>query len=83
MKSHWLFPLLVCCHFFEVDTSCDGLIDWNKFCTYLLLYYKERDYMKAKKEIFLGREPLIRHCVQNKVSGEGSALVTEGGGAEL
>ncbi|CAM4648098.1 unnamed protein product [Lepidochelys olivacea] len=54
--------------FNKVDTSCDGLIDWNKFCTYLLLYYKERDYMKAKKEIFLGREPLIRHCVQNKLA---------------
>ncbi|XP_067403406.1 cilia- and flagella-associated protein 337-like [Emydura macquarii macquarii] len=52
--------------FNKVDTSCDGLIDWNKFCAYLLLYYKERDYLKAKKTIFLGREPLIRHCVQNK-----------------
>ncbi|XP_034646268.1 WD repeat-containing protein on Y chromosome-like isoform X2 [Trachemys scripta elegans] len=54
--------------FNKVDTSCDGLIDWNKFCTYLLLYYKERDHMKTKKEIFLGREPLIRHSVQNKLA---------------
>nr|XP_005283176.2 WD repeat-containing protein on Y chromosome-like isoform X1 [Chrysemys picta bellii] len=54
--------------FNKVDTSCDGLIDWNKFCAYLLLYYKERDHMKTKKEIFLGREPLIRHSVQNKLA---------------
>ncbi|XP_065419759.1 WD repeat-containing protein on Y chromosome-like isoform X4 [Chrysemys picta bellii] len=54
--------------FNKVDTSCDGLIDWNKFCAYLLLYYKERNHMKTKKEIFLGREPLIRHSVQNKLA---------------
>ncbi|KAG6936914.1 WD repeat-containing protein on Y chromosome-like [Chelydra serpentina] len=54
--------------FDKVDTSCDGRIDWNKFCTGLLLYYKERDCMKARKEIFLGREPLIRHCGQNKLA---------------
>ncbi|XP_075760105.1 cilia- and flagella-associated protein 337-like isoform X2 [Pelodiscus sinensis] len=51
--------------FNKVGARCDGLIDWNEFCAHLLLYYRDRDCTKAQ-EIFQSREPLIRHCVQNK-----------------
>ncbi|XP_075034068.1 cilia- and flagella-associated protein 337-like [Mixophyes fleayi] len=51
--------------FNKVDTSCDGFIDWSEFCTYLLLQYKEQDYMTTRKITFLG-EPIIRLCTRNK-----------------
>ncbi|KAM4034908.1 cilia- and flagella-associated protein 337-like [Anomaloglossus baeobatrachus] len=51
--------------FNKVDTSCDGFIDWSKFCTYLLLQYKERDYMTTQKVTLIG-EPIIRMCARNK-----------------
>ncbi|XP_019371875.1 PREDICTED: WD repeat-containing protein on Y chromosome-like isoform X1 [Gavialis gangeticus] len=53
--------------FHKVDAACEGLIDWSKFCAYMLLYYKERhSARRAKKEIFQETQPLVRHCVQNK-----------------
>ncbi|XP_068118293.1 cilia- and flagella-associated protein 337-like [Hyperolius riggenbachi] len=51
--------------FNKVDTSCDGLIDWSEFCTYMLLQYKERDYVMTQKVTFLG-EPVIRLCTRSK-----------------
>ncbi|XP_063816844.1 WD repeat-containing protein on Y chromosome-like [Pseudophryne corroboree] len=51
--------------FNKVDTSCDGFIDWSEFCTYLLLQYKEQDYMTTRK-ITLLKEPVIRLCTRNK-----------------
>ncbi|XP_069604801.1 cilia- and flagella-associated protein 337-like [Ranitomeya imitator] len=51
--------------FNKVDTSCDGFIDWSEFCTYLLLQYKERNYMVAQKVTLIG-EPIIRMCTRNK-----------------
>ncbi|KAM3922899.1 cilia- and flagella-associated protein 337-like [Leptodactylus fuscus] len=51
--------------FNKVDTSCDGFIDWSEFCTYLLLQYKERDYMAVQRATFIG-EPIIRLCTRNK-----------------
>ncbi|KAJ1129414.1 hypothetical protein NDU88_007784 [Pleurodeles waltl] len=49
-----------------VDTSCDGFVDWSEFCTFMLLQYKEKDYVKTKKETFLTQQPTIRLCLQNK-----------------
>ncbi|RXM37418.1 hypothetical protein EOD39_0092 [Acipenser ruthenus] len=28
-----------------VDTSCDGYVDWDEFCTYMKLQYKEKDFV--------------------------------------
>ncbi|XP_043942680.1 WD repeat-containing protein on Y chromosome-like [Protopterus annectens] len=52
--------------FNKVDTACDGFVDWSEFCTYMLLQYREKDYVTARKETFAKRDPLIRHCVYNK-----------------
>ncbi|KAK6170880.1 hypothetical protein SNE40_019170 [Patella caerulea] len=52
--------------FTKLDTSCDGYVDWNEFCTYMLLLYRENDYLRSKKEIPFLQEPKIRHIVQNR-----------------
>ena len=51
-----------------MDTSCDGYVDWNEFCTYMLLQYRENDYMRTQKQIPFQQEPRIRHIVHNRVS---------------
>ncbi|XP_064423730.1 WD repeat-containing protein 49-like [Latimeria chalumnae] len=43
--------------FNKVDTSCDGLVDWSEFCTYMLLQYKERDYQEATARILAVPSP--------------------------
>ena len=53
--------------FFQLDSQASGYVDWNEFCTYLLLLYRENDYMRTKREIPFLEEPKIRHIVQNRV----------------
>ena len=31
--------------FMKIDTNCDGTVDWDEFCTYMLLEYQEKDSM--------------------------------------
>ena len=31
--------------FMKIDTNCDGTVDWDEFCTYMLLEYQEKDTM--------------------------------------
>ncbi|XP_038067567.1 WD repeat-containing protein on Y chromosome-like isoform X2 [Patiria miniata] len=50
--------------FAKVDTSADGMVDWNEFCTYMLLHYREND--NVKKDLPLKYEPHFRHITQNK-----------------
>ncbi|GFO38221.1 WD repeat-containing protein on y chromosome-like isoform x1 [Plakobranchus ocellatus] len=52
--------------FMKLDTSCDGYVDWNEFCTYLLLLYRENDYLRTKRDIPFLVEPKIRHIVHNR-----------------
>jgi hypothetical protein len=42
-------------------------VDWNEFCTYMLLLYRENDYMRTKREIPFLVEPKLRHIVHNRV----------------
>ncbi|XP_048762594.2 WD repeat-containing protein on Y chromosome-like isoform X3 [Ostrea edulis] len=52
--------------FTKLDTSLDGYVDWNEFCTYMLLLYRENDYMRTKREIPFLVEPKLRHIVHNR-----------------
>eukprot|EP00057_Strongylocentrotus_purpuratus_P002746 XP_003725163.1 PREDICTED: WD repeat-containing protein on Y chromosome [Strongylocentrotus purpuratus] len=52
--------------FAKVDTSADGMVDWNEFVTYMLLHYRENDNMKLRKNVVFNKEPKIRHIAQNK-----------------
>jgi len=48
----------------QLDTSADGFVDWNEFATYMLLHYRENDYLRTKKEIPFVNDPKIKHVVQ-------------------
>ncbi|XP_072168406.1 cilia- and flagella-associated protein 337-like [Diadema setosum] len=52
--------------FAKVDTSADGMVDWNEFVTYMLLHYRENDNMKMRKYVVFNTEPRLRHITQNK-----------------
>jgi hypothetical protein len=54
----------------QLDTSCDGYVDWEEFLTYFMLLYRENDYLRSKKDIPFQVEAVIRHIVQNRVSGQ-------------
>ncbi|KAG2460939.1 WDR49 protein, partial [Polypterus senegalus] len=53
--------------FNKVDTSCDGYVDWDEFCTYMLMRYKEKDYVNNGRDTTFTSQPLIKHCLHNKV----------------
>ncbi|KAJ8037374.1 WD repeat-containing protein on Y chromosome [Holothuria leucospilota] len=55
--------------FAKVDTSADGMVDWNEFCTYMLLHYRENDKEIQKNSIAFVTEPTITHVPQIKVCG--------------
>ncbi|XP_069124684.1 cilia- and flagella-associated protein 337-like isoform X2 [Argopecten irradians] len=63
--------------FQKLDTTCDGYVDWSEFCTYMLLLYRENDYMRTKREIPFLVEPKIRHIVQNKQEQSTKVLASE------
>ncbi|XP_028675795.2 WD repeat-containing protein on Y chromosome [Erpetoichthys calabaricus] len=52
--------------FNKVDTSCDGYVDWDEFCTYMLMRYKEKDYVNNGQDTTFTSQPLIKHCLHNK-----------------
>ncbi|BFZ18007.1 hypothetical protein BsWGS_21047 [Bradybaena similaris] len=52
--------------FIKLDTMSDGFVDWNEFCTHLLLLYRENDYMHTKCDLPFVEEAKIRHIVQNR-----------------
>ena len=60
-KSSFIF------FYFQLDSTCDGYVDWNEFCTYLLLLYRENDYMSTKREIPFLAEAKITHVIHNRV----------------
>ncbi|XP_062507876.1 WD repeat-containing protein on Y chromosome-like [Corticium candelabrum] len=43
--------------FMKVDMTCDGLVNWDEFCTYLLLQLQEMDCSENKKTLPFGEEP--------------------------
>ncbi|XP_062601746.1 WD repeat-containing protein on Y chromosome-like isoform X1 [Saccostrea cucullata] len=64
--------------FTKLDTSLDGYVDWNEFCTYMLLLYRENDYMRTKREIPFLVEPKLRHIVHNRQEQTTKIVATTG-----
>nr|XP_022317228.1 WD repeat-containing protein on Y chromosome-like isoform X7 [Crassostrea virginica] len=64
--------------FTKLDTSLDGYVDWNEFCTYMLLLYRENDYMRTKREIPFLVEPKLRHIVHNRQEQTTKMVATTG-----
>ncbi|KAI0223371.1 WD repeat-containing protein 49 [Lamellibrachia satsuma] len=52
--------------FTKLDSTCDGYVDWDEFCSYILIQLREGDYGQAKKMIPFNSEPRIRHIVYNR-----------------
>ncbi|EDV22554.1 uncharacterized protein TRIADDRAFT_58893 [Trichoplax adhaerens] len=53
--------------FSKVDVTCDGLVDWEDFCTYTLLQYQELDYEKHNRETpFIGKPKFFSDPRMNK-----------------
>lgn len=51
-----------------MDVSCDGLVDWEDFCTYTLLQYQELDYERHNRETpFIGKPKFFSDPRMNKV----------------
>ena len=42
-------------------------MDWEEFLTYMMLLYRENDYLRTKKDIPFQVEAVIRHIVHNRV----------------
>lgn len=54
----------------KIDTNCDGTVDWDEFCTYMLLEYKERQDMNYVNETpFPNPFRLISNPHRNSVVG--------------
>ncbi|XP_065844948.1 cilia- and flagella-associated protein 337-like isoform X2 [Oscarella lobularis] len=52
--------------FMKVDTTCDGLVDWDEFCTYLLLQLQEVDNEENRRALPFDDEPRIVTCHWSK-----------------
>ncbi|XP_029102819.1 WD repeat-containing protein on Y chromosome [Scleropages formosus] len=52
--------------FNKVDASCNGYVDWDKLCSYLLLQHREKEFAARPRDSVLSSQPLVRHCVHNK-----------------
>uniref|UniRef100_F7BBY8 EF-hand domain-containing protein n=1 Tax=Ciona intestinalis TaxID=7719 RepID=F7BBY8_CIOIN len=44
--------------FYKVDTACDGYVDWNEFCTYMLLQMREWEHIQNLKLIPFDKRPI-------------------------
>jgi WD40 repeat protein len=52
--------------FTKLDVTSDGCVDWNEFCTYILVQLKENDYISKKKQLPFQSEPRIRHIFRSQ-----------------
>ena len=50
----------------QLDTSDDGFVDWDEFCTYMLLQLRENDFLASQTQRPFQSEAKIRHIVYNK-----------------
>ncbi|XP_043944952.1 EF-hand calcium-binding domain-containing protein 8 [Protopterus annectens] len=57
--------------FMKIDTNCDGTVDWDEYLNYMLLEYRERDYMQKQSTLIFPKPmkliPVIQHEIIVKV----------------
>ena len=60
----------------KVDTGCDGYVDWNEFCTYMLLQMREVEHlqMNSRLQPFTPTEAIVKRAYHNKVNSRMSRL---------
>ena len=52
---------------FQVDTSCDGFVDWDELCTYMLLRMRELDHVTNSLLAPISTPAIITQILHNKV----------------
>ncbi|XP_065898350.1 cilia- and flagella-associated protein 337-like isoform X2 [Dysidea avara] len=52
--------------FVKIDTTCDGLIDWNQFCSYLLMQFQDKDRLVYGRPVPFQSQVKLRHNMYNK-----------------
>ena len=54
---------------FQLDVSCDGYVDWDEFCHYMLMQFKENEFIRQQKVCLpFQNPPKIKHLPTNKVT---------------
>ena len=51
----------------KVDIASDGMVDWDEFCTYMMLQFEENDKSIKNKSCPFGSKPNIVKIDHNKV----------------
>ena len=52
----------------QLDMSCDGLVDWDEFCQYLLLQFTENEIVRRQSiRVPFHEFPMIKFLSRNKV----------------
>jgi len=51
----------------QIDTTCDGLINWNQFCSYLLMQFQDKDKLMYGRPVPFQSQVKLRHNLYNKV----------------
>lgn len=52
----------------QVDIASDGLVDWDEFCTYMMLQFEENDQSRKNSNSTFCPKPNIVKIDHNKVS---------------
>ncbi|CAF1585809.1 unnamed protein product, partial [Didymodactylos carnosus] len=52
--------------FDKLNSKETDLVSWNDFCTYILQYFQEEDYVNSLRTLPFNSQPKIRHVPQNK-----------------
>lgn len=63
LLTDFLCYLLSCCYscVLQVDIASDGLVDWDEFCTYLMLQFEENDQAsKVSGNTFVPKPNIVR-----------------------
>nr|XP_026689544.1 WD repeat-containing protein on Y chromosome isoform X2 [Ciona intestinalis] len=63
--------------FYKVDTACDGYVDWNEFCTYMLLQMREWEHIQNLKLIPFESQAVVGQIFNNKQETTTRTLVVE------
>ncbi|XP_076809582.1 cilia- and flagella-associated protein 337-like isoform X1 [Clavelina lepadiformis] len=63
--------------FHKMDTACDGYVDWNEFCTYMLLQMREIEHLQKMKLIPFASAAIIKQIFHNKQETTTKSLVVE------
>ncbi|XP_039256207.2 cilia- and flagella-associated protein 337-like isoform X1 [Styela clava] len=63
--------------FYKVDTGCDGYVDWNEFCTYMLLQMRELEHIQNAKLKPFTTEAIVKRAYHNKQETTTKMLLVE------